>query len=104
MGAEPRTGAPSESFTDSPRCRPGLHLVIGVRRAGHFLGDKMLLSGAAPGSQGSALCRLLETRREAPRVEGWGHRKLFQEGWRFMKGVPSSSAVTGPAGRWDSSH
>lgn len=56
------------------------------------------------GHRGRGLCRLLETRREAPRVEGWGHRKLFQEGRRFRKGVPSSSAVTGPAGRWDSSH
>lgn len=52
MGAEPKTGAPSASFLDPPCRRPGVHLVMGVRRVGRFLGDKTLLSGAAPGSQG----------------------------------------------------
>ena len=57
------------------------------------------------GHRGWGICRLLETRREAPGVGGEGTGRLYLEGdEHFMKGVTSSSAVSGLAGGWVSSH
>lgn len=82
-----------------------MRLVMGLRRAGHFMGDKMLLSGAAPESQGLGSLQAAGDQEGSPR--GWGsgaQEELFQGGRRIMKRVPSSSAVAGPAGRFGSSH
>ena len=82
-----------------------MHLVMGLRRAGYFLGNKTLLSGAAPGSQGSGSLQAARDQEGSPQGGGLGaQEELFQGGRRFMKGVPSSSAEAGPAGRCGSSH
>ena len=49
-----------------------MHLVMGVRYAVHFLGDKTLLSGAAPGSQGLGSAQAAEDQEGSTRgLEVW---------------------------------
>ena len=52
-----------------------MRLVMGVRRAGRFLGDETLLSGAAPRSQGSGSLQAAGDQEGSPRRGGQGHRK-----------------------------
>lgn len=90
---------------DPPHRRPGVRLVMGLRRAGHFLGDKTLLSGTAPESQELGSLQAAGDQEGSPQGGGSGaQEELFQGGRRFMKGVPFSSAVAGPAGHFGSSH